>query len=284
MPIKPTTPFSPANDATIRPDRTPQARASTQRSGVSTPAPPSAPDGLAAMRRPDSGQASGAPCAKRMRLHGPTAKEADPRDAGATTIVSGLRRHIATQSFDRMFMAGSIWADYQTVLTDGGLLKDEDTLTIEQLSSINLGALRKRLKHLDEREKAFLERFLDQDFFATHFTNATLDRPSRAGESMLSIFSRDKLIDRSMAFSEANTTDGDISQKGDSDYVFFALECTTGPSKYASRFGDDVYRVPFDSSVFQENAWAALDDLLGAQDKDAGSHMPTLSGLNAKER
>jgi hypothetical protein len=283
MRLNPLPSVSPVSGTTSLHGQTIHASPSSS-STTASPARTGALADLASARRRDSGELDVAHTRKRMRVGSSHPRKPDIHNAAAAILVRGFRRHIADQAFDHMFLAGSIWVEYQDALTIKGLLKPDEPLTIPRLSSINLSALRKRLAPLDVPERRFLERFLKQDFVATHFTNASLDQPSKSGENLLSVFSRDKLIAREIGFNQTNTTEGDLSQKGDSDYVFFALECTAQPSKSSSRFGAQVYRVPFDSSVFQDASWGALDDLLGAVDKDAGSHISDLRDLSVMER
>lgn len=204
------------------------------------------------------------------------------RDRASHTIISGMRSHIARKPYAEMLDKGSIWKTASQVFRNAGLLGPQESLAVESLSSINLTRLRRQLGTLTESEVRLFDRFTQQVFFATHFSDAELDHASSAGSTM-SVFSRQKLHHRAIGFNRENTTGVDILMKGDDGFVFFALECGEEPSKFGSRFGKTLYRVPYDSPVFQQVAWGALDDLLNTDldTPDVDRYQP---GLDDVER
>ncbi|WP_423598908.1 ankyrin repeat domain-containing protein [Roseateles sp. MS654] len=185
----------------------------------------------------------------------------DRRDLAADTIIRAMRANTARNITRQMIMSGAIWGAIAADLRNTGRLGFNEPLTIERLSSVNLSALRSRLGQLDARECAFFDRFTSQRFFATHFTDAQLHGSAGAGDTM-ALLSRQKLAERNIDFPTQNTTERDIQAKADDGHVFFALECGEQAQKMESRFGGNLYRVPFDSPAFRQQAWGALDDLL----------------------
>jgi hypothetical protein len=102
---------------------------------------------------------------------------------------------------------------------------------------------------------------------------------------MVSILSRSNLELRGIGFNRDNTTELDIELKGYDDVVFFALEAGEKPAKLKSRFGKTLYRIPFNSLVFSQVAWGALDDLVDVNDqkKESRKHFPWLTHLEMHE-
>lgn len=206
------------------------------------------------------------------------------RNRAASTIIQGMRSHTAHKAESQMLRTGEMWKTAPQVLSAAGLTVPQEPLTIERLSSVNLSRLRQRLGSLSSEEAGLFDRFTQQRFFATHFTNAELDHPSSSGSTM-TIFSRQKLEQRQVDFDRDHTFREDIEVKGDDGFVFFALECGDEPQKLHSRFGDTLYRVPFDHPAFQQTAWGALDDLLVVDDEPHGeSARARLPGLSNDER
>jgi hypothetical protein len=165
-----------------------------------------------------------------------------------------------------MVSSGEIWQGVAADLRRKGVLLNNERLSIERLSTINMQALRARLDSNggppNDMESAFVDRFMQQQFWATHFTSATAHVGSEHGESV-SLLSGPRLVELGVKYNTSNTTGSDITQKSDNDHVFFALECGNAPQKSTSRFGTGVYRVPFESlAASSPGVWGALDDLL----------------------
>lgn len=206
------------------------------------------------------------------------------RHRAANTIIRSMRSDTARKTASQMLRTGEMWKTAAQVLSGAGLIGPQEPLTVERLSSVNLSQLRQRLGQLTSAETGLFDRFTQQPFFATHFTNAELDHPSPSGSTM-SIFSRQKLEQRQVDFDREHTFLEDINVKGDDGFVFFSLECGEEPQKLHSRFGDTLYRVPFASPVFQQAAWGALDDLLVVDDESHGaSARARMLGLTSEER
>ena len=197
-----------------------------------------------------------APLTERVAMLPPSAS-VDIRNAAASTITQAMRKHVARKAASDMLLNGAMWKNAAQVLVDDGLLKDTHEFTLQRLSAINLSQSRQRLGRLSEPEAAFFHHFTSQTFFASHFTDANLDIASA-----MSIFSRKKLDRRNIGFDRAHTQKKDIEVKGDDGYVFFSLECGDVVKKLSSRFGKNLYRVPLDTPVLKQVAWASLDDFL----------------------
>ena len=219
--------------------------------------------------RPSPGESS-SPLSKRMRVERPVSAtltervamrppsaSVDVRDTAASTITRAMRKHVSRKAVSDMLLNGAMWKNAAQVLFGDGLLKDTREFTLQRLSTINLSQSRKRLGRLSEAEAAFFHHFTQQTFFATHFTDANLNHASA-----MSIFSRKKLDRRSIDFDRAHTQKEDIRVKGDDGCVFFSLECGESVKKLSSRFGKNLYRVPLDTPVLKQVAWASLDDFL----------------------
>jgi|GEM_PF-3983034 len=206
------------------------------------------------------------------------------RNRAADAIIRGMRMHVANKTSAAMMASGMIWREIQKDLRATGTLGADESLTLQRLSSLNLSALRKRLGTLNEAEIRFFHRFTSQRFFATHFTDADLHRACESGQT-LSMLSRKKLLERDIEFNEENTPDEAFATKADDDHVFFALECGAQPQKFQSRFGNSLYRIPFDTPVFRQSAWGALDDIYltygtGSEGKALKQNFPDIDIVN----
>ena len=165
-----------------------------------------------------------------------------------------------------MVESGEIWQGIEADLRRKNVLGNDEPLSIERLSSINMQALRNRLVSnggpLSDAESGFVDRFLQQQFWATHFTSATPHGDSEHGESVALLSGR-RLVELRVPYDTRHTPLFDAIAKRDEDHVFFALECGNVPQKPSSRFGSGVYRVPFETlAASSPGAWGALDDLL----------------------
>jgi hypothetical protein len=204
------------------------------------------------------------------RLARQPARPATPerKEEAVRTIAHGYRAHVASKTQSAMVSSGEIWQGVEADLRQHGVRLNNERLSIEQLSSINMRALRKRLVSnggpLNDMESAFVDRFMQQQFWATHFTSATPHVSSEHGESV-SLLSGRRLVELSIPYNTGSTTLFDAIAKRDEDHVFFALECGNAPQKSKSRFGSGVYRVPFESlAASSPGVWGALDDILKA--------------------
>ena len=207
---------------------------------------------------------------------------AERQAEAARTIARGYRGHVASKTQSAMVSSGTIWQGVEADLRQRQVLNAGERLTIERLSSINMAALRLRLASfggpLNGTESAFVERFLQQRFWATHFTTASLLGSSEQSEPV-SMLSGRRLIERGIEYSQTNTTLLDKLYKSDQDHVFFALECGDKPQKTSSRFGSNVYRVPFETvAASSPGVWGALDDILtSGEDVDVERAIPSIS-------
>ena len=226
-----------------------------------------------------------------QRLARPPARPAtaERQEEAGRTVFRWYRAHVARTTQSAMVGSGEIWQNVEADLRNNQMLANNEPLSIARLSSINMAALRARLVSnggpLNHTESAFVDRFLQQQFWATHFTSATPHLPSATphirsedGESV-SLLSGVRLKELGGTYELGNTTDLDISDKSDHDHVFFALECGNVPQKPTSRFGSGVYRVPFERlAASSPGVWGALDDLLkGGESVNVGETFPDLT-------
>jgi insecticidal toxin complex protein TccC len=108
------------------------------------------------------------------------------------------------------------------------------------------------------QEKAFIDRFVTQDFYLTHSTGSRLDNEN--GD--VNIFSRALLKKRKISFNEENSTVYDINGLGNDDYVFFSLEIGETPRKMQkSRFGNTIYKAPISIDTFRYLSLSLIDQL-----------------------
>jgi len=202
------------------------------------------------------------------------------RNEAANTITRHMRAHIAKEAYNEL-EASELWKHCKAALVNAGKLQASENLSAPQLSAMNIRALRQKLGRLTESEAALYEAFMQKKFFATHFTDQRLDKPS-SHDKTLSLFAQDKLQKKGIIFSNS-TGKSMFDWSADNKFVFFALECGEKPKKLDSRYyGHTVYRVPFDAPVFQQTAWGGLDyssDKL-RPDRDPKKHF---AGMNDQE-
>lgn len=113
-------------------------------------------------------------------------------------------------------------------------------------------------------------------FNVSHATSASV----MGKNGVVSLYSREKLIERGIDFDMDHTASQDISQLSNDDFVFFALEYGMYPKKHASRFGTTLYRFDFDEPLFQEVAWLSLVEMLYSVTPDLSRH---IKGLRPEE-
>ncbi|MDR5781870.1 hypothetical protein QCE63_20940 [Caballeronia sp. LZ065] len=110
---------------------------------------------------------------------------------------------------------------------------------------------------LDAQEESFADNFLGMPFYATHATQSRVLSPG--GDLVL--YSRKRLREKAIAFSEKNSTSLDVNGLGNDDYVFFSLEVGEQPSKDWSRFGSRMYKVKYDHPAFAHSSMSLVDQL-----------------------
>ncbi|AOJ05590.1 MULTISPECIES: hypothetical protein [Burkholderia] len=185
-------------------------------------------------------------------------------DVASRQIVNAFRQFITGKSHGRMIESGEIWKDVPAQNA-----RDH----VRDLSKANLRGLYRELGALSGQEKQFVERFLATPFFATHSTAA----PVKSGNDTVSLFSRQKLIDRHIIFNQANSPQEDIKLLGNDDFVFFSLEAGADPKKPSSRFGGTTYRFDFDDPHFRDTAWLSLVEMRFARTPNLDRHIEGLS-------
>ncbi|WP_198359342.1 hypothetical protein [Burkholderia ubonensis] len=185
------------------------------------------------------------------------------RQQASRTITAAIRKYIAEKSYSHMTENGDIWASNRS----GG------SKYIESISMGNISDLSKDLAPLSDDEIKFLNVFLNQKFYATHTTLA----PVKNESGVLSLYSREKLIERGIIFNENNSPPEDIKILGNDDFVFFSLEVGDTPKKPSSRFGGVTYRVNFDEAVFRDTSWLSLVEMRFAKTPNVDRHIPYLN-------
>ncbi|WP_157655046.1 hypothetical protein [Burkholderia ubonensis] len=187
-----------------------------------------------------------------------------PEDVASRQIVGAFRQFITGNSHSRMIERGEIWKD-----VSASTARDH----VRDLSKTNLRELYRDLGPLNDQEKQFVERFLVMPFSATHSTAA----PVKADSGTVSLFSRQKLIDRHIIFNQENSPQEDIKLLGNDDFVFLSLEAGSDPKKPSSRFGGVTYRFDFDDPHFRNTAWLSLVEMRFARTPNLDRHIEDLS-------
>jgi len=187
------------------------------------------------------------------------------KDVAARQIVKAIRGFISGKSHERMIHNGSLWR---------GAPASAEKDHIDKLSRNNLKTLYNELGVLSAQESKFLTEFFNVPLYATHSTAAPIKRE----DGNIALFSRQKLIDRSIIFNTDNSPQEDIKLLGNDDFVFFALEAGVEPKKPSSRFGGTTFRFGFDASAFKDSAWLSLVEMRFAQTPNLDRHIDGLSG------
>ncbi|WP_340609842.1 hypothetical protein [Xenorhabdus bharatensis] len=160
------------------------------------------------------------------------------------------RQSVSIRVNNKMLKKGGVW---------------NNNFSLPGLSKINIKNLKEKVKvdSLTIDEKDFYQRFLDAKFYAVHATNSpkVIDK-----ESNLTLFSRNKLIEKGISFPKKNTTLVDRTWIANDDNVFFSLEVGFAPSKNprenkGSRFGNTIYKIPFIAPVFDCASMVLFDQI-----------------------
>ena len=158
-----------------------------------------------------------------------------------------------------------------------GLAARPAPAVLKALSQHNLALLRSELQRVDTtggvgrqrpleaNEREFMAALTQANWHMTHATPVSLKRP---GQDAVTLASHWNLQTTARQFGPtarpANQTanDKDVDQLGNGHYVFFALEVGETPMKNRSRFGDIMYRTPFDPASLGDHAMMMLNDPL----------------------
>ncbi len=203
-----------------------------------------------------------------VRKHEAESDEAEQSSGQAMMIndvldrfVAGVRKKRANDSFLRMQKNGAL-------LRDNFFTSTEFKSTLLAMVLISYGAERDLKKQADDnftsstlalnlKERRFFQRFLKQDFYLTHATNANL--LSASGD--LNIYSRKRLMEKRVLFPADNSSDMDVRGLGNDDYVFFSLEVGVPLSKTDSRFGTTLHKINFSQENFRHASLCLFDQL-----------------------
>ncbi|ROM93791.1 hypothetical protein [Pseudomonas brassicacearum] len=197
------------------------------------------------------------------------------QDQAARIITSAIRRYIAEKSYARMIKKGAIWnkddprsSDWQAELS-----MKKKLAAIRSISQKNIHNLISNLEMLTPPELTLVTNIKHAKFFATHTTNTP--RTNKGGG--ISLYSRQKLLDRGVIFNTKNSPVEDIALLGNDDFVFFSLEVGETPKKGGSAFGDLTYRFNLHETIFMEVGWLSLVEMRFARTPDLSRHIHDLS-------
>lgn len=181
-------------------------------------------------------------------------------------ITKRIREFISNKSYNHMFSEGEFWKK--------NLDKNQGFTRMKNISADNIRKLTKNLGNLDEKEKSFLDQLLKMKFTATHATDANIINKNKT----LSLFSRIKLEERNIHFARDNhSTQGDISELANDDFVFFSIEPGNGGFKHNSRFGKTIYAVDFDTPSFLQSSWVSLQEQYISYGQNSRKHIRDIS-------
>ena len=193
-------------------------------------------------------------------------REMVEQNEAAGVLVRGFRNMMGKRVYDRM-IKGTIHQELET--------RFETLPPIEAFRTIsrnNLKRLRSlvmtRGKTLDPREAKILDSMVTGKIFLVHHsTHSGLVKPNQRGNDAISLYSREKLIDKEILFRKTNTTPVDILCLKDDDFVFFSV-VTYPTAKERSRFGTNAYVVEVDDSFFRNrHVFMTAGDYAAEQNK-----------------
>ncbi len=203
----------------------------------------------------------------------------------ADKLANKLRGQIAQKPQNRMFSEGTLWNDNEKWKKNGPWKNEtgeELQRSLSRLSASNYSRIYHHLvkneagQQLKAEEQKFFDKFLNQPFFATHFTRNNLD--DGTGNGTVKLYSRKKLMEEhpTIDFDQENSSDADLSNAANDEYAFFALECGHSPQKKSSFFGNNLYRFDFGQGSFQ-HAWISLNDMVEPRPNKLRNRIPGLA-------
>ncbi|WP_340618137.1 hypothetical protein [Xenorhabdus entomophaga] len=144
----------------------------------------------------------------------------------------------------------------------------------------NIEELRNEIQRnpLSDKEQQFANAFRSKKLFIVHASSAVL---TNNPQKNLLICSRQYLEDKKMKFSTDNSTQDDVYELGNLDYVFFSLEVGDKLQKSRSRFGNNFYRIPYTkNNVALRHSSMTLVDQLAPESYDG----KMIKGLTSSTR
>ncbi|WP_340618479.1 hypothetical protein [Xenorhabdus entomophaga] len=105
--------------------------------------------------------------------------------------------------------------------------------------------LRQSLGEFTDEELNFEKVFKSKEFYIVHASDKNLINKPDNLKRDLNIYSRLRLEEKGIPFSDNHTTITDMEDLGNNDYVFFSLEVGQTPKKIKSRFGNYFYRIRY---------------------------------------
>ncbi|MCS4496689.1 hypothetical protein NXS97_21305 [Pantoea sp. B623] len=162
----------------------------------------------------------------------------------AKKFTFSIRNKIAAKVQENMLSSGTDWKTHTGIKC------------VKSISGNNLRNLYKKIGKLSHYEIVFLKRFFGTNFLLTHTTNQNiLDESGHA-----KLFSRQKLLNKGIAFPLANTQEADLKQLATDDHVFFSIEESGQKGKVHSRFGRYKFSFPLENVSSSKNALMHLFD------------------------
>ncbi|WP_198362569.1 hypothetical protein, partial [Burkholderia ubonensis] len=197
-------------------------------------------------------------------------------EEAAARILQQAFRKLASESagaYSHMFSMGADWKELREIDIKSGSEIFDLSKEHVRYGEENMIRLINSIGELDEIEQELFDFFRDQKFYAVHATNANI-RMEHGGVGLLS---RNLLQTKSIAFSEENTQEIDISNVASDRFVFFSLEIGDKLTKPSSRFGSAAYRFKIDEHPsFRRGLISLFDPATGKMPK-AGKHIRGLS-------
>lgn len=175
-------------------------------------------------------------------------------DEPARLITQYIRKVIADSAYNRMFTKGNFWKDDAKIDPNSGIL------FMQKLSKDNLRELYRALSPLSNSEKILFEAIQKSPFRVTHASNSNIVNEN----GLLALYSLNKIQKNKITVPNVKSTNRDINELANDDFVFFSLETGSGitPKKGESRFGDAIYHVDFEDVAIQQVGWVSLNEQL----------------------
>lgn len=194
----------------------------------------------------------------------------DIRDVNqsARLITQCIRTVIADSAYNHMFTQSNFWNRDSKIEPDSGIL------FMQKLSRDNLRYLYRALSPLSNSEKILFETIQKSPFRATHASNSNIVNEN----GLLTLYSLNKIQKHKITVPNVKSTNRDISELANDDFVFFSLETGSGvtPKKGESRFGDAIYHVDFEDVAIQQVGWISLNEQLA----ETTGRLRKISGLS----
>lgn len=173
------------------------------------------------------------------------------QNQAANIIVNAFRKLRSDRSIQTMFRTGSEWQDIP--LEDGSGQSLSPSLSFIKNNSNDIIKVKSTLSI---KEKCFFYTCMSKKFYALHITNVPKDKLVDSSYN-LRMYSQDTLKKKGIPYTDNSS--GDIFLFGTSDFIFYSIECGENLQKKSSRFGNNAYRISFDSPQFRHAIFYMVD-------------------------